>query len=76
MLNSHRELQESKARHISKAKSLDIIKYVELSPQEVKILLTSVNQSFAQAVSKQELLAEKQLFDPFKYFGSPNFNSF
>ena len=31
------------------------------------------NSMLEQAVLKQELLIDKKLFNPFKYFGCPNF---
>lgn len=56
---------------------MDTARSSELSPAEIKILLSQQhNNEFAAAVARQQLLADKRLFDPFKYFGSPNFNSF
>ena len=46
----------------------------ELTAPEIRILLSpNHNNEFATAVARQNLLAEKGLFDPFKYFGSPSF---
>lgn len=56
---------------------MDNIKFAELTPTEVRMLLANHrNNEFANAVAKQQLLADKKLFDPFKYFGSPSFHSF
>lgn len=56
---------------------MDNIRVAELTPTEVRMLLAShKNNEFANVVAKQQLLADKKLFDPFKYFGSPSFHSF
>lgn len=66
--------REKKLGCVGRAKSLDSIRFAELSAPDIKILLSSNhNNEFAAAVIRQNLLAEKGLFDPFKYFGSPNF---
>lgn len=55
---------------------MDNIKFAELTPTEVRMLLASHrNNELANTVAKQQLLADKKLFDPFKYFGSPTFHS-
>ncbi len=66
--------REKKPDWVGRAKSLDSIRFAELTPPEIKILLSSNhNNEFATAVARQNLLADKTLFDPFKYFGSPTF---
>lgn len=56
---------------------MDNIKVDELTPIEVRMLLANhKSNEFANTVAKQQLLADKKLFDPFKYFGSPSFHSF
>jgi hypothetical protein len=66
--------REKKVGCVGRAKSLDSIRFAELTPPEIKILLSSNhNNEFATAVARQNLLADKSLFDPFKYFGSPSF---
>lgn len=62
---------------MGRARSLDQLHHQQLAPKEIKILLSipksPSDHDLELAVSKQSLLAQKKLFDPFKYFGSPNF---
>jgi hypothetical protein len=68
--------REKKVGCVGRAKSLDNIRFTELTAPEMKILLSPRhNNEFAAAVERQQLLADKHLFDPFKYFGSPSFAS-
>jgi hypothetical protein len=61
---------------VARAKSLDCIRAAELTASEIRILLSPHNHDFATTAARQQLLADKRLFDPFSYFGSPNFHSF
>lgn len=59
---------------LGRAKSCDCPSAAELAPTEVKILLQAhPEQGLQYAIAKQELLASRGLFDPFRYFGSPSF---
>lgn len=61
---------------MARAKSLDCIRVAELTAPEIKILLSPHNNDFATTVARQQLLADKRLFDPSSYFGSRCFDSF
>ena len=62
---------------LGRAKSCDCPSAAELAPTEVKILLQAhPEQGLHYAIFKQELLAAKGLFDPFRYFGSPSFPTY